>query len=695
VFRETRIFIVDPSFLEVLQYPIVWGNAQSAFERAESIVLTRQTAVRYFGEDAVAKGTLLGKSILFGGDQTARIVTAVVDPPQNTHLHFDMLVNINFGYTELDTVKAWTWNIMHTYVKVSARVAEDAGALNLLQSKLSRIAEQHIAPNEEVENRGQKAEFHLQPLKEIHLHSHLQREHEANGDFSTVQLLVGIASLIILLACANFVNLFTAQSVKRAKEIGVRKTLGSGRKTLAIQFFIESALYAIVAALIALSIAELIRRPFNMLVGKQLEFAWTQHIPLLVAFVGLLIIVILLAGSYPSFHLSSLNPVNALKGKLSHQKSLLRNGLVVFQFGISIGLMVCSVFIMQQLNFMQNRSSGYNRENVVIVQNGEIQDQWQVFRNELESNADITAVSFNTGLPAHAFNMVRDFRRKGEAVGSGINVFLADDRYVAALGLTLQSGNNFSESAERNKGKILLNEAAVKVLGLDHPLGSRVTLNAGDADEEQLEVIGVIRDFDIESLHSGVKPLVLYYYMPDVALDYIAVRIRPGNISHSLAVIENAWKKFEPEDPFNYSFLDEDFQRQYISEQRLSRLFAGFTVFTIAIALLGLIGLASFMSEQRTKEISIRKVLGATIGGIMVLFSKDFTRLALTSMIIAIPAAYFVMQRWLNEFAYKIDLNLSVFVACSGVALVLIWSTVSLISLRVARSNPAITLKSE
>ena len=271
----------------------------------------------------------------------------------------------------------------------------------------------------------------------------------------------------------------------------------------------------------------------------------------------------------------------------------------------------------------------------------------------------------------------------------GIHVVLADERYIPALALTLQTGSNFYDKTENNKGKILINEAASKILGLANPVGALVTLNAGDQDEEQLEVIGIVKDFNVESLHSGIKPLVFYYYMPDTFLDYIVVRLRPGNVSKGLATIENAWKKFEPENPFVYSFLDEDFEHQYISEQRLSRLFAGFTIFTIAIALLGLTGLASFMAEQRTKEISIRKVLGASISGIMVLFSKDFIRMALISMVIAIPVSYFVIQNWLNEFAVRIELTLSVFFACSAAALILIWLTVSLHSLRIARLNPA------
>ncbi|MGC3944887.1 MAG: ABC transporter permease [Chryseolinea sp.] len=695
VFRETKIFIVDPEFLEVLKYPIILGDAEGAFRRPESIVLTQQTAERYFGKDAIQSGSLIGKSILFGGDRTARIVTAVVAPPHNTHLHFDMLVNINFGYTELDTINVWTWNIMHTYVRLKENVIDSKESLNKLQAKFTNLAGRHIKSTEQFEG-SEKGDFRLQPIADIHLHSHLQREHEANGDFTTIQLLISIAVLIVLLACANFVNLFTAQSMRRSKEIGVRKTLGSARSTLAIQFFMESAMYAVIAALLALSIVEVLRRPFNALVGKQLDFAWLQHLPLLIGFVLLLVVVVILAGSYPSLYLSSFNPSKALKGKTVEGKSLLRSGLVIFQFSISIGLMICSVFIMRQLNYMQNRAPGYDRENVIVVKNDrEIQDQWLTFRQQLESNPEIAAVSFNSGVPALPLVAMRDFRRKGNPTGTGIHFFLTDDKYIQALGLTLIAGSNFYDSPQSNKGKILINETAAKDLGLDQPVGSSVILNAGENDEEQLEVIGVVKDFNVESLHNRVKPLILYYYTPDAMMDYIAVRLRPGNVSKAVGIVERAWKTFEPENPFIYSFLDEDFEHQYISEQRLSKLFGSFTALTIAIALLGLTGLASFLAEQRTKEISIRKVLGASVGGLMVLFSKDFTRLALVAMAVAIPASYLVMRNWLDEFAFKIDLSLEVFVACSAATLALIWITVSLLSLRIARVNPAVTLKNE
>lgn len=696
VFRETKIFIVDPNFLEVLQYPLILGNAATAFQKPQSIVLTRSTAIRYFGEEAVTTGSLIGKSILFGGDQTARVVTAVVDPPGNTHLNFDMLVNLNFGYGWMDSTNVWMWNVVHTYVKVNNDVAGDEQRLKSLQSKLTGIAARNTGATEKLEGNIQSVDFRLQALRSIHLHSHLQREHEANGDFTTVQLLVSVAALIILLACANFINLFTAQSARRSKEIGVRKTLGSGRQTLAVQFFVESGLYALIAALLALSITELLRQPFNTLVGKQLDFTWFENTPLLAGFVVVVIIVIALAGSYPSLYLSAFSPVKALKGKLTQHNSFLRSGLVVFQFSISIGLMICSVFIVQQLNFMQSRQPGYDRENVVVVKNDkEIQSQWRVFRDELETHAEIATVSFNTGLPAQPLNTMRDFRQKGNPTGMGIHVILADERYVPALDLALQSGSNFFDKPANNKGKILINEVASKILGLANPVGATVTLNAGDQDEEQLEVIGVVKDFNIESLHSGIKPLVFYYYMPDTFLDYIVIRLRPGNVSRGLASIENTWKKFEPENPFLSSFLDEDFEHQYVSEQRLSRLFAGFTVFTIVIALLGLTGLASFMAEQRTKEISIRKVLGASMSGIMVLFSKDFIRMTLLAMTIAIPAAYLVIQNWLNEFVVRIELAPGVFVGCSVASLALICITVSLHSLRIARLNPAVTLKNE
>jgi putative ABC transport system permease protein len=697
VFRETRIFIVDSSFLEVMQYPVIAGTRKSAFERHESIVITKETALRYFGKDALDKGTVIGRSILFGGDRTARIVTAVIDPPLNTHFHFDMLVNMSFGYGELGTLKVWTWNIMHTYLKVTDAVANDPVKLQALQIKLTAIATRFLKSSNPAEQLA-IADFKLQPIQDIHLHSNLLREHEPNGDYTTVQLLVTIALLILLLACANFINLFTVQAARRAKEVGVRKTLGSGKGALAMQFFVESAMYTIIAMLLAMGLAELFLIPFNTFSGKQIQFTWLEHPALLAGMALGFLLVIFFSGSYPSLYLSSFSPVRALKGNLMQQerRNYFRNALVVFQFSISIGLMICSVLILQQLLFMQSQAPGYQRENVVIVQNDrEIQDKWKTFRDELKSQAAIVNVSFTTGLPVQPLNGMRDFRLPGDLTGVGINWFLIDENYIATLGLSLERGRNFSTETASNEKKIMINEAAARTLGLDEPVGQRVILNYGSNDEEHLEIIGVIKDFNIESFHSEVKPIVFRYYIPDATLDYIAVRIQPGNPSAGLSEIENAWKKFEPENPLVYSFLDTDFEKQYLSEQRLSKLFGGFTLLAVGIAILGLTGLASFMAEQRTKEIGIRKVLGATAAGIIVLFSRDFTRLVLFAMAIAIPVSYFLMQRWLSDFAYRIEMGAGVFIICSLAAMVLMWVTVSLLSLRVARLDPAKTLKTE
>lgn len=698
VFRETRIFIVDPQFLEVLQYPVISGERKSAFARPESIVITKETALRYFGQDALDRGTVIGKSILFGGDRTARTVTAVIDPPPNTHFHFDMLVHMGFGYDELGSLKVWTWNIMHTYVKVNDAVANHPERLKALQAKLSAIARRYIKPAAGAHEDVSAADFRLQPVRDIHLHSHLLREHEPNGDHTTVQVLVTIAVLILSLACANFINLFTVQSARRAKEVGVRKTLGSGKGSLALQFFVEASLYTIIAALLALGLAELLLIPFNALSGKQLAFDWLAHPALLAGMAAVFLLVVFFSGSYPSVYLSSFSPVRALKGNLLQQagRNNFRNALVVLQFSISIGLMICSVLVLQQLLFLQNRAPGYQRENVIIVKNDrEVQDQWRAFRDELQLHASVASASFTTGLPAQPLNVMRDFRLAGDPASTGMHWFLADENYLATLGIGLQQGSWFSPGDAAHERKVVINETAARILGLDEPVGRQLVMNYGAPDEEHLEIIGVIKDFNVESFHSEIKPVVFRYYTPDYTMDYVAVRIHPGNPSAALSVVESTWKKFEPENPFVYSFLDTDVERQYLSEQRLSKLFGGFTLLALIIAVLGLTGLASFMAELRTKEIGIRKVLGATAAGIIVLFSRDFTRLVLLATAIAIPASYWFMKQWLGDFAYRIQMGAGVFILCSLTALVLMWATVSLLSFRVARLNPAETLKTE
>ncbi len=702
VFRETEIFIVDPEFLQVLDFNIILGDATTAFQEQASIVLTKETALRYFGEEALQSGEVIGKTILFGGNQTPRYVTAVVDPPENTHFHFDMLVNINFGYREIGDMNNWVWNVMHTYVKLNEEAHNDPEKLKEVQKKFSQIAENYGKPFMLQESRTPDNvifDYKLQPVTDIHLHSHFLQEHEPNSSIMVVYILSAIALFIVLLACINFMNLSTAQSTKRAKEVGVRKVLGSHKSHLIGQFLSESMIYSLLAFLLALGLVEAFRMPFNTITGKHLTFDW-MHQPWLISMIGIGIVGVgLLAGSYPAFYLSSFQPLTVLKGKFTNDKGKalnLRNGLVVFQFVISIGLIICTFLVFQQLQFMQNKNLGYERENILVIKNDrEVQDKWQEFTQALQQQPGVAHASFTTGIPFQPMRDMRDFRVEGAATGMGINWFLIDENYIPTLGLEVVEGRNFQENMASNREGLLLNEAAVKVLGLENPVGKIIIKNAGADDEERLQVLGVVKDFNTESFHNSIKPLAFQYFRSDFVSDFVAVRLQKGKVMDAVQQVENTWKQFEPENPFVYSFLDQDFDALFRSELRLGKVLGIFTSLAVFIACLGLFGLAAFMTEQRTKEIGIRKVLGASVGNIVTLFSKDFVKLVLIGFFLAIPLAYIAMQQWLENFAYRIEIEIWTFIIAGVTALLIAWLTVGYQSLKAALRNPVDSLRNE
>ncbi len=703
VFRETKIYIVDPEFLQVLDFNIIAGEAKTAFQDLESIVLTKATAIRYFGEEALAKGEVIGKTILFGGEQAPRHVTAIVDPPAQTHFPFDMLVNIHYGYDEIGELDNWAWNVMHTYIKVQEAVHDSPERLAALSDKLQQIADRYGKPYMESNAFGPSSQqmifsYELQPVTDIHLHSHLLREHTANGSIATVYSLMAIAGFIILLACINFMNLSTARATRRAREVGVRKVLGSTRNMLVIQFLSESFIFSVIAVVLALGLVEAFRIPFNRMSGKHLVFDWFDQ-PALLAAIGVgTLLLSFLAGSYPAFYLAAFRPVSVLKGQIAHHSkaSQLRNVLVTFQFAVSIVLIICTALVVQQLRFMQQRDIGYDRENVVVIKNDrEIQDQWKTFKEALAQQTSVMSASFTTGLPAQPLSTVRDFRKEGASSGQGIPWFLVDEDYLKTLQLTLVQGRNFRQDMASDAQGILLNEAAVRALGLENPIGETLIKNAGADDEERVQVLGVVKDFHLESFQYQVKPLALQYYRPDYLSDFVAVRIAPGGLPAALAQLESSWKRFEPENPFVYSFLDQDFDTLFNAEQRLGKVLGVFTGLAILIACLGLFGLAAFMAEQRTKEIGIRKVMGASVSHIVQLLSQDFIKLAVISFVIAVPLAYGVMQQWLANFAYRIPVGFGIFILAGATALLIVWLTVSYQSVKAALANPVDSLRDE
>ncbi|MEM6841184.1 MAG: ABC transporter permease [Bacteroidota bacterium] len=700
VFRETSIYIADSTFLDVLNFNLTAGDTR-ALDAPNSLVLTKATAERYFGIGAIERGEVLGKEILFGGNRWAREVTGVVDPPSATHFPFDMLVPTT-GYEELVNNDNWSWNFLYTYLKVQPDVADNPERMASLADKLDQIVEQHAKPylgkSAFSSEESTDLSYELQAVTDIHLHSDLLREHQANGSISTVYTLVTVAILILLLACINFMNLSTAQASRRAKEVGVRKVLGSPRQHLIYQFLLESLTITLVAMIIALGTVEALRIPFNALTGKELVFDWLNHPALVISIVGGVLLVGLIAGSYPAFYLSAFRPVSVLKGQTasSLRTGKLRNLLIVFQFTVSISLIITTGLVIQQLRFIQTEDIGYDRENVLVIKNDkEIQDRWEDFKAALLSQSNIKQVSFTTGVPSQPNNIVRDIHLEGTDHGDGMQWLLIDPDYVTTLGLELVAGRNFEQGRASDREGLLLNETAAKALSLTDPVGKIIIKNQGADDEERLQVLGVVKDFHTESFDSRIKPIVFGNFSPTFLSDYVAVRLTSGNVADGVEQVNAVWSQFEPNNPFVYSFLDQDFDRLFRAEQRLGSVLSVFTALAILVACLGLLGLASFVASQRTKEVGIRKVLGASVQQITYLLSQDFIRLVLVAFVVAAPVSYWLATQWLENFAYRTEIGVEIFVLAGVAAILIAGLTISFQSVKAALANPVDSLRDE
>lgn len=704
VFRETRAFYVEASFFDVFQLDVLAGNPTTALKAPNAIVITESTAKRYFGQEPYEN--ILGQNVLLGSNDPANItITAIVkDLPANSHFHFDLLCTNSFMFKEIFEMENWGWPIMHTYIRLRENTDTGKSALEVLEAKANHIVRKFAIPSlgqgyDKLKEETGAMEFQLQPLVDIHLHSKLLREHEPNGSIIYVYIFTSIAILIIIIACINFVNLATAKSANRAKEVGVRKVLGSSKSHLIGQFLAESFILCFISTFFAVGIVEVSKANFNQISGKMLSFSQIDE-PWLVGSLLLVVIILsVLSGAYPAFYLSAFKPITALKGKLQTTRGGLkfRSILVVFQFTISISLIVCAFVIYQQLSFIQRKNIGFQKENVLIIHSdGEIQDQdRESFKNSLTTHSSIISASFSTGIPAPSEFHVRSFNLPSNTTKHGFNWYQADESYLRTLNLSLADGRNFSDEIASDSSAVLLNETAVETLGLTDPVGKEVILNEGDNDEVRLHVVGVIKDFNFESFYQKVKPLVIQNINNYYSRDYVLLKIAPGNVQEALNVTKAQWKAFQPRVPLTYTFLDEDFDKLFHSEQRLGQVVSLFTGLAIFVACLGLLGLTAFSSEQRSKEIGIRKILGASAFSVVMLLSKQFTRLLLIAFLIALPVSFFMMQQWLNNFVYKIEIEVYVFVMAGVTTLFIAWLTISYQSIKAALANPIDALKDE
>ena len=704
LFEEQHALIADTNFFKVFTTSLLEGDPATALQKPNTAVINETTAKKYYGSVAGA----LGKWFEMEDQQRFTISGVCRDWPENSHMVFNILLPLNSfpfaqqpNYTGFST---WTYLLLRPNASPAAL---EAKIPQVVQKYVSGQIERNFSMSYDAFLRaGNSYHYFLQPLQKIHLISDMEGEAKPNGSMRAVYIFGVIAIFILGLASINFINLSTARSMERAKEVGIRKTFGSEKRSLVFQFLLESTLVSLASILLALALIWLLLPAFNRLSGKDLTvISFINPLTLieLLVFGGL---VGLAAGLYPAFVLSSFKPIKVLKGKFKSSKygTALRNGLVVFQFAISIILIISTIIVNRQMQYMLGDKLGFKKDHIIEIQRSDmLAESSRAFRNELAKIPGVESYSGTSTMPGDDgfFGVTwQPVGAKESMTGKGVVV---DDQFAATLGLEMKEGRFFSKDFSTDSLGLVLNEKAVSALGLKAPVvGTRLTtterfLSPRPADSPYIyTVVGVVKDFHFQTLHQAIAPLVFTSSarFKDVS-GIISVRIKGDDFSTAIKAIERSWHGFVPERPFHYTFLDENLAAQYKAEQTVQRVFTVFSVLAIFIACIGLLGLAAYATQQRIREISIRKVLGASAGNIIGMLSKDFLKLVTLSALIAFPLAWIGMHNWLQGFAYRVTLSWWIFILAWLASLFITMLTISLQAVKAARANPVKTLRSE
>ena len=695
-FKESSFAYVDSNFFQVFTLPFVKGDSKTALLEPNTIVISETVAKKYFGDEDP-----IGKVLIFKDLNNSFKITGVMRPiPTNSHFHFDVFASMSSFPQSREfswmTSEYYTYLVLpkgYDYKKLEAKLPADVEKYmgSQLQSALGMTYTQFL-------QKGNTLGLFLQPVKDIHLHSDLNLELESGSDIRYVYIFSAVALFMLLIACINFMNLSTAGASKRAREVGIRKVLGSLKGQLIRQFLLESILLTSIAFILALVLVSFTLPFFNKLSGKNLSFNLLSNIWLIPGLLLFALVTGFLAGSYPAFFLSSFKPITVLKGKFtSANKTVsLRSGLVVFQFFISIVLIIGTITVHKQLSYIQNQKLGYDKDQVLIVQ----ESYWlgknqQAFRQALLQDPRITNIANSGYLPAGpSYNnnfMVYPDNNSNELVKT--IRYEVDDNYIPTLGMEIAEGRNFSKSFGTDSTAIIVNEETVKAFGWGkRAIGHNLTRNENDGSKLTFHVIGVVKDFHFKSFHEPISPLVMTL---GNNTENIIVKTKTADVAGLLSTMKKNWNALGAEVPFSYTFLDDRFNNTYQAEQKIGTILGVFAGVTIFVACLGLFGLATFTAEQRNKEIGIRKVLGASVGSIVSLLSKDFLKLVFIAIIIATPVAWFIMNKWLQDFAYKTNISGWIFLLAASLAILITIITVSFRAIRAAVVNPVDSLRSE
>ena len=698
---ETRAAYVDSTFFNVFAFPALEGNSRTALNDPHTVVMTASAAARYFGSASDAIGKML--EVKEGGEPVPYKVNAVIaDIPGNTHFHFDLLFSmksLDYKWGQIGNVNFQTYLTLKPGTDYKAFDKEFQDYIK--RYEIPSLKEFHIYSMADLEKSGNRIRFSLMPVTRIHLYSDRQGGEELSppGSIQYVTIFSAVALFILLIACVNFMNLTTARSAGRAREVGIRKVLGTERRELVMQFLTESTLLVLLSLLIGIGIASLALPLFNSLSGKTMTLASLFSPAILPLLIALPFVVGLLAGSYPAFFLSGFKPIEVLKGRLKAgtKSGGLRSALVVFQFTTSIMLIIGTIVVFRQLHYIQTRDLGFNKDQVLIVDGADaLGNKADVFKKEVTQLSGVKGGTLSAFLPIsqsarNSWNICKD---PVQATANSFNVetWGIDDGYLSTIGIKLEKGRNFSPDFRTDSSAVIINETTARILGYADPIGKNIYTFNDAGKPTAYPIIGLVKNFNFETLHHEVRPLM---FLLQRSTGLASFKVNSAAIAPLIGEVRNKWTALAPGVPFSFRFLDDSFNEMYQSEQQVGKIAMIFSVLAILISCLGMFGLATFVAEQRTKEIGIRKVLGASIQGIVSLLSADFIKLVAIAFLIAAPFAWWIMNKWLQDFVYRVSFSWWIFPTAGLAALLIALVTVSSQAVRAAMANPVRSLKAD
>lgn len=697
-YTEKKVLLADANFFDFFSFKLLHGDIKTSLKEPNSIVLTENSAMQLFGYPNNTNISPIGKIIQYGTEGQACVITGIAEnPPLNSHFRYNLILSMESW--EVSKNSNWANNILLNYVKLN----NEANWVEV-QQKFPAMVQKYIAPIvqaylgtsfEEFIASGGQYDYILEPVKDIHLFSTVDDTIEQRGSINTIYILIAIAAFIVFIACINFMNLSTARFSDRAKEVGVRKALGASRKRLILQFLNESILFTLVSMLLAYALISIVMPGFNLIAGKELTAITLINWKYLVALATLVAIVGFLAGSYPALYLTAFKPTEVLRGKVRAglKSGGIRSGLVIFQFSISIILIISTLLIYKQLNHLEKRDLGFNKENVLVVRNADALGFNKIgFKEELKKLFGIKNVSISSAVPPRL--AYSDIFKPLDGTDSeiGITYYFTDYDFLETMDMNLVGGRYFSREIPADSNAVIINEAAAKKMAWENPVGEQIQTLWGKDKIDKREIIGIVKDFNFQTLKKEITPLIIF---PGSQGNMLLVRIGAGDYKQKIAGIEDTWKKMVTGSPFDFSFVDSDFDALYQKDQQTGMIISIFAILAILVACMGLLGLATFTAEQRSKEIGIRKSLGATSSSIVGLLSTEYIKLLVIAFVLAVPVAYTIIKWWLNNFAYKATIDVLIFVSGGIIVTIIALLAVSYQSIKAANSDPIDSLKYE